>query len=48
MIEEGVAAGAKSLVFESGLYVPRGEGTLVWDFLPVLDGATPKTGDQNT
>ncbi len=48
MIEEAIAAGSKSLVFESGLQVPRGDGTLVWDFLPVLDAATPKTGAQNT
>lgn len=33
------ARGDKSLVFESGLPVPRGEGNVVWDFLPVLERA---------
>lgn len=31
------ATGAKSLKFETGREVPRGEGSIVWDFLPVLE-----------
>jgi penicillin-binding protein-related factor A (putative recombinase) len=33
------ASGAKSLTFESGRPVPRGEGSIIWDFLPVLEAA---------
>jgi hypothetical protein len=28
--------GARSLVFENGLPVPRGTGSIIWDFLPVV------------
>lgn len=40
-IEAAVARGDKSLVFEAGVPVPRGLGTIVWDFLSVLDGPSP-------
>lgn len=39
MVEAAVASGAKSLAFDAGLKVPPGEGTVVWDFLPVLEKA---------
>lgn len=31
--------GEKSIAFDSGLAVPRGEGSVLWDFLPVLERA---------
>lgn len=39
MLVAADGAGAKSLVFEGGIPVPRGEGSIVWDFLPVLERA---------
>ncbi len=41
MLVAAEARGDKSLVFEAGLAVPPGVGSVVWDFLPVIDGATP-------
>lgn len=37
VISECLARGDKSVTFESGIPVPRGEGSLIWDFLPVLE-----------
>ncbi len=39
MIIEAEGRADKSLVFESGLPVPPGPGSLIWDFLPVLERA---------
>lgn len=39
MLGSAEARGDKSLVFESGLPVARGEGNIIWDFLPVLEAA---------
>lgn len=39
MILQAEARGDKSLVFEAGLPVARGEGTLRWDFLATLEAA---------
>lgn len=36
---EAERLGLKSITFDSGIPVPRGEGWLVWDFLPVLEKA---------
>lgn len=36
---EAERTGAKSLTYASGRYVPRGEGNVLWDFLPVLEVA---------
>lgn len=37
MIAEAEARDDKSIVFEAGLPVPRGEGSILWDFIPVLE-----------
>ncbi len=39
LMQAAQARGDKSLVFENGIKVPRGEGRIVWDFLPVVEGA---------
>lgn len=36
MLEAAIVRGDKSLVHEAGKPVPRGEGSVIWDFLPVL------------
>ncbi len=37
MLQAAQARGDKSLVFESGIAIGRGEGRIIWDFLPVLE-----------
>ena len=39
MLGEAEARGDKSLLFEAGIPVPRGEGNVIWNFLPVLETA---------
>ena len=39
MLLEAEATGDKSVVFETGLLVRQGKGTLIWDFLSVLEAA---------
>jgi penicillin-binding protein-related factor A (putative recombinase) len=37
MLEDAVARSAKSIRFESGRPIARGDGLLIWDFLSVLE-----------
>lgn len=44
MLVAAEGRGDKSLVFESGLQVAAGPGSLIWDFLPVLERELNGTG----
>ena len=39
MIQDALASGDRSLVFDAGLPVPQGQGMIIWDFISVLETA---------